>query len=236
VKRPEFLRSADLRLLLELAIVGVLIVTFLKIAHEVNDGSEWFDHAILLGLRDTPKDPIGGEGLQAAVMHFSGLGSGAVTGFVSLIAVTFLCLAGRWRYAGLVVAAAVGTLVVMMVLKGIYDRPRPSIVDPIDQPGDESFPSGHSMISTALYLTLATLIARALPTRRLRVFTITVGVILAFLIGVTRLYLGVHYPTDVLAGWTVGCTWALVCGIVARKLAPEVAKHEPAPASGTDDT
>jgi undecaprenyl-diphosphatase len=236
VTRPGWLRSADLRLLLELAIVGVLIVTFLKIAHEVNDGSEWFDHRILLGLRDTPTDPIGGPGMEAAVMHLSGLGSGAVTGFVTLIAVIFLCLAGRWRYAGLVVAAALGTLVVMLVLKGIYDRPRPSIVKPFDLPGDESFPSGHSMISTALYLTLATLIARALPTRRLRVFAIAVGVTLAVMIGVSRLYLGVHYPTDVLAGWTVGCTWALICGIVARKLAPEVAKHEPAPAPDDDDT
>jgi undecaprenyl-diphosphatase len=236
MKRPEWLRSADLRLLLEIAIVGILIVTFLKIAHEVKDGSEWFDHAILLGLRETPSDPIGSDEIQAAVMHLSGLGSGAVTALVSLVAVTFLCLAGRWRYAALVVAAAVGTLVVMMVLKGIYDRPRPpaTLVTAIDRPGDESFPSGHSMISTALYLTLATMIARALPTRRLRIFTIAVGAFLALMIGTSRLYLGVHYPTDVLAGWTIGCTWALVCGIVARKLAPEVAKHEPAPA--TDDS
>ena len=233
--RPEWLRSADLRLLLEIAIVAVLILAFLKIAHEVKDGSEWFDHAILLGLRNTPNDPIGGPGIEASVMHLSGLGSGAVTAFVSLIAVIFLCLAGRWRYAGLVVAAAVGTLVVMMVLKGIYDRPRPTIVTAIDPPGDESFPSGHSMISTALYLTLATLIARALPRRRLRIFAIAVGATLALMIGVSRLYLGVHYPTDVLAGWTVGCSWALVCGIVARKLAPEVAKHEPAPAPADDD-
>lgn len=228
MKRPEWLRNADQRLLLELAIIGALIVAFLKIAHEVAEGTESFDHAILLGLRNTPDDPIGGEGIQAAVMHLSGLGSGAVTTMVCVITVTFLCLAGRWRYAGLVVACAVGTLVVMMILKGIYDRPRPTIVTAIDPPGDESFPSGHSMISSALYPTIAALIARALPTRRLRIFTVVVGVFMAGMIGISRLYLGVHYPTDVLAGWTIGCTWALVCGVVARKLGPQVTQHEPA--------
>ena len=89
------------------------------------------------------------------------------------------------------------------------------------------------MIASALYLTLATLIARTLPKRRLRVFTIATGAALALAIGVSRLYMGVHYPTDVLAGWTVGCAWALVCGIVARKLAPKVGEHEPEVA--TDD-
>ena len=232
--RLQWLHAADLRLLLQLAVIGILVVTFLKIAHEVGEGTQSFDSTILLALRDTPDDPIGGPGVEAAVMHLSGLGSGAVTALVALISVTFLCLAGRWRYAGLVVAAALGTLLVMMALKGLYDRPRPTIVHAIDPPGDTSFPSGHSMISTALYLTLATLIARALPHRRLRVFTIVVGALLAFIIGTSRLYLGVHYPTDVLAGWTVGCCWALVCGVVARKLAPKVAAHEPSPAPQND--
>jgi undecaprenyl-diphosphatase len=229
MKKPGWLASADLRLMLEIAVVGALIVTFLKIAHEVGDqGSESFDHAILLGLRNSPTDPIGGPGVQAAIMHLSGLGSGAVTTLVCVIAVTFLCLAGRWRFAGLVVTCAVGTLLVMLILKGIYDRPRPTIVSAIDPPGDESFPSGHSMISSALYPLLGVLIARALPTRRLRVFAVLTGASMALMIGVSRLYLGVHYPTDVLAGWTIGCAWALTCGIIARRLSPQVAEHEPA--------
>ncbi|MBA2540067.1 MAG: phosphatase PAP2 family protein [Deltaproteobacteria bacterium] len=226
MKWKGWLKNQDLRLLMELAIVGALVVAFLKIAHEVAEGTESFDHTILLALRDTPSDPIGSPGTEAAIMHLSGLGSGAVTTLVCVMAVTFLCLSGRWRYAGLVVACAVGTLLVMLVMKGIYDRPRPTIVTAIDPPGDESFPSGHSMIASALYPTLAVLVARALPTRRLRVFTVACGVFLAGMIGISRLYLGVHYPTDVLAGWTIGCTWALLCGIVARKLAPNVAAHE----------
>lgn len=228
MKWKSWRRNTELRLVMELAAIGALVIAFLAIAHAVGNGTERFDHAILLGLRDTPQDPIGGPGVEAAVMHLSGLGSGAVTTLVAVIAIMFLCLAGRWRYAGLVVACAVGTLVVMLILKGIYDRPRPSIVTAIDPPGDESFPSGHSMISSALYPTLAILIARTLPTRRLRVFTVACGVFMAGMIGISRLYLGVHYPTDVLAGWTVGCTWALVCGVVARKFAPHVTAGEPA--------
>lgn len=222
---PAWLADADLRLLFELALVGTLVVTFLSIARWVGEGTDSFDHAILLGLRNSPSDPIGSPSVEAAVMHLSGLGSGAVTALVAIIAVAYLCLAGRWRFAALVVACALGTLLVMLVLKGIYDRPRPTVVTAIDPPGDESFPSGHSMISSALYLTLATLIARALPRRRLRIFAVATGAFLAFLIGTSRLYLGVHYPTDVLAGWTVGTAWALVCGIVARKLAPQLQAH-----------
>jgi undecaprenyl-diphosphatase len=236
VKFKGWLKNQDLRLLMELAIIGALVVVFLKIAHEANDGSESLDRAILLGLRNNPDDPIGSDGVQAAIMHLSGLGSGAVTSLVCVIAVTFLCLAGRWRFAGLVIACAAGTLVMMLILKGIFERPRPDFVRWIDPPGDESFPSGHSMIASALYPTLAVLIARALPTRRLRVFTVVCGVFMAGMIGLSRLYLGVHYPTDVLAGWTVGCTWALVCGIVARKLAPNVAAHERALAADDDQS
>ena len=233
LKNVGWLKSADLRLLAELCVVGLLVVVFLKIAHEASDGVEDLDRAILLALRNASNDPIGGEGVQAAMLHITGLGSSVVTGLITLIAVLFLAIAGRWRYAGIVLAAACGTLLAMLALKGLYDRPRPPFVTHLDPQSDESFPSGHSMIASALYLTLATLIARALPTRRLRIFTIATGATLALMIGLSRLYMGVHYPTDVLAGWTVGCAWALLCGIAARKLAPKVAEHEPTPA--TDD-
>ena len=97
------------------------------------------------------------------------------------------------------------------------------MVTHIDPPGGLSFPSGHSMISMALYMTLAILISRALPERALRRFVIGTGLFLTLIIGVSRMYLGVHYPTDVLAGWTAGGAWALVCGALAYRLGR---KHE----------
>jgi undecaprenyl-diphosphatase len=151
-------------------------------------------------------------------MHISALGSGAVTGLLTILAISFLLVARKPRHALFVFACAVGTLIFMATLKGIYERPRPSIVTHIDPPGGLSFPSGHSMIAASLYLTLAVLVARTLPDRRLRRFTVAVGASIAFLVGLTRMYLGVHYPSDVIGGWTVGVTWALACGVVARRL------------------
>jgi undecaprenyl-diphosphatase len=117
-----------------------------------------------------------------------------------------------------VVVCAAGTVAWMFVLKQLYGRPRPTIVTQIDPPGGMSFPSGHSMLSTALYLTLAVLIARTFDDRRLKLLTVGIGAGLALLIGLTRVYLGVHYPSDVIGGWTAGVTWALACGVLARRL------------------
>ena len=217
--RLEWLRAADLRLLAELAAIALLIVAFVWIGSaigELDPGA--FDRAILLALRHAPDDPIGSRDVEVAVMHLSALGSGAVTTLIVLIAIAFFALAGRWRYALLVAACALGTLLAMELLKSLYARSRPTVVTQLDPPGGLSFPSGHSMISAALYLTLGVLIARAMPTRRLRVFAIATAAFLAILVGLSRIYLGVHYPTDVLGGWTAGLTWALICGVAVRHL------------------
>ena len=218
--RVPWLRSADLRVIATLAAIGALIILFVKLGSEVAEHDvQQLDEAILLGLRASPDDPLGPRWFEHAMAHLSALGSGAVTGLVTVIALGFLILARRPAYAALVAAAALGTWLFMWLLKDLYARPRPTVVTPIDPPASLSFPSGHSMVSVALYLTLAVVLARTLPARRLRVFVIVVGALLALLIGFTRVYLGVHYPSDVLGGWAVGLCWALVCGLGARGLA-----------------
>lgn len=214
--RAGWVRATDLRLVAEIAVVAVLILAFILIGNGV--GEVDFDDRILLALRAAPDDPLGPRSVENAVMHLSALGSGVVTGLLTLIAVMFLFLARRRAYAVLVLVCALGTLVFMELLKSLYERPRPTSVTHIDPPGGLSFPSGHSMIAAALYLTLAVLIARALPERRLRIFVIATGAFIAMLVGFTRLYLGVHYPTDVLAGWAAGVAWAVLCWAVARHL------------------
>ena len=214
-----WLRARDLILLAALSGIGVLVVGFIKIASEVGEKeTRAVDEAILLAMRNAPDDPIGSDKFQAAVMHISALGSGVVTGLIVLIVVSFCVLAGHKRYALLVLACSVGTGLIMWMLKGFFERERPTVVTHIDPPGGTSFPSGHSMISAALYLTLAALIARTLEQRRLKVFVIAVGALLTMMVGVSRMYLGVHYPTDVIAGWTAGAVWALICGLTARTL------------------
>jgi undecaprenyl-diphosphatase len=212
------------------ALVGGLLFAFIKIGRAVS-GSETagFDEAILLALRTTPDDPIGPPALTNALMHISALGSGAVTGLIVLISIIFFAVAGNWRYALLMLACSLGTLAGMSLLKDFYERDRPTVVTQIDPPGGHSFPSGHSMISAALYITLAVLIARTLPDRRMRVCVVAIGAGLTMLIGFTRLYLGVHYPTDVLAGWTAGLLWALVCGLIVQRLGKRGTTDMPAP-------
>lgn len=226
----DWLRAKDLRLIALLALTGGLVFAFIKIGRAVS-GQETagFDEAILLALRTTPDDPIGPQSLTNAFMHISALGSGAVTGLIVLISIIFFVVAGHWRYALLMLACSLGTLAGMSLLKNFYERDRPTVVTHIDPPGGHSFPSGHSMISAALYITLAVLIARTLEKRSQRVTVVAIGAGLTMLIGFTRLYLGVHYPTDVLAGWTAGLLWALVCGLVVQRLGKRGTPDMPAP-------
>ncbi|HVV86548.1 MAG TPA: phosphatase PAP2 family protein [Kofleriaceae bacterium] len=237
VARVRWLRAPELRLLAILAVVVGLVLAFVALGSEVREGETLgFDRAILLFFRHTPSNPVGSHGVEAAAVHLSALGSSAVTTLVALIAVAFLALAGRRRYALLVGACAIGAGLWTTLLKHVYARPRPDFVTQIDPAGGQSFPSGHSTIAAALYLTLAVMIARTLPQQRLRVFVVATGALLALLIGLTRVYLGVHYPTDVLAGWTIGLAWALACGLLARWLGGRGKVEAAGPAGDTPPT
>ena len=150
---------------------------------------------------------------------------------IVLISIIFFVVARHYRYALLMLACSLGTLAGMAFLKNFYERERPTVVTHFDPPGGHSFPSGHSMISAALYITIAVLIARTLEKKRQRVTVVAIGALLTMLIGFTRLYLGVHYPTDVLAGWTAGLLWALLCGLIVQRLGKSGSKDMPAPAT-----
>ncbi len=118
----------------------------------------------------------------------------------------------------LVVVATAGGGLLNEVLKWWFARKRPEIVPHLVSVGSASFPSGHSMLALVTYLTLGALLARFASRRRSRTYCIVVSLLLALLVGLSRVYLGVHYPTDVLAGWSAGLAWALPCWLVARYL------------------
>ena len=106
----------------------------------------------------------------------------------------------------------------MHFLKALINRPRPDVVPALSHATDASFPSGHAMLSAVVYLVLGAMLARLVQRRRLKLFFLMLAIVLTFLIGLSRVYLGVHYPTDILAGWAAGLIWAIVCWLVTRVL------------------
>jgi undecaprenyl-diphosphatase len=186
---------------------------FAELADEVMKGdSSGFDQAVLLALRSPtdPAVPLGPRWLQETMRDFTALGGMAVLTMITIAAAGYLVLTGKSR-AALDVCVAIGTGILLSnLLKYGFDRPRPDLVPQGSYVYTTSFPSGHSMMSAVVYLTLGALIARVESGIRIKTYVLSVAVFLTVLIGVSRVYLGVHWPTDVLAGWVVGAAWALV--------------------------
>lgn len=207
--------------LISLLIIAGALWIFVEVADEVIEGdSQHFDETVLSALRqpNDPEKPIGPWWLHTVARDLTALGGTAVIALVCIVSVGFLALLRKWGAVWLVLVAIVGGAIVSTVLKINFDRPRPSLVPHLTEVHSPSFPSGHSMLSAVTYLTLGSLLARTTANRRIKVYVLTVSVLLAGVIGATRVYLGVHYPTDVLAGWCAGITWALLCSLVARWL------------------
>jgi undecaprenyl-diphosphatase len=207
-------------LLTALVIVGASWL-FIELADEVREGStQQFDEWLIRSLRspsDTA-DPVGPKWLEEMGRDLTALGGVAVLTLLTAVVIGYLVICRTYHAVWLVLAATVGGFVLSTLLKGWFDRPRPTLVPHLSYVTSASFPSGHSMLSAVLYLTLGTLLARLVEDRRLKVYVLLVAMLLSFLVGMSRVYLGVHYPTDVLAGWSAGLAWALLCGLVGRFL------------------
>ena len=207
-----------------LAAVGAIaagIWGFAEIADEVVEGqTHTFDRRVLLAMRDpsNPGDPWGPKWLEEIGRDFTALGGMGILTGLTLAVCLFLAMQRKHHAMILVLAAVGGGLLLSLLLKRGFDRPRPDLVPRLSYVYTASFPSGHSMMSAVTYLTLGALLARLQTTRRLKVYLIVLPVLVTLAVGVSRVYLGVHWPTDVLAGWAAGSAWALMCWLAASWL------------------
>jgi undecaprenyl-diphosphatase len=201
--------------------IVVALYGFIELAEEIREGEmRHFDEWILRAFRHHSDlaVPIGPVWLPGVVTDLTALGGTAVLAIVVVVTIGYLMLQRRHGATVLVMVASAGGGLLSAALKNVFGRARPSIVPHLVKVSDLSFPSGHSMGAAVIYLTLGALLARFTARRRVRIYIIAVSLALTFLVGVTRIYLGVHYPTDVLAGWAAGLVWALACWLTARYL------------------
>ena len=216
----EWLGSHELGILVALAGLAGGVWLFAAIAEQVREGDSLaMDQRLLLAMRH-PGDlsPIGTPAVQDAARDVTALGGVPVLTLLTVITSGFLFLDGKRHMAAFVVICVVGGGLVSTILKDVFQRPRPDLVPHMAYASASSFPSGHSMLSAVTYLTLGALLSRSEQRRRLRAYWMLLAALITFLVGVSRIYLGVHWPTDVLAGWTAGATWALFCWLLARQL------------------
>lgn len=222
--RRSLLKSLpELSILILVVLVAGGIWLFVGIADEVAEGdTHAIDKTVLLALRapDNPAQPLGPPWVEETARDVTALGSFSVLGILTLSACGYLFIQRRHRMALLVLVAAGGGMAISAVLKTLFDRSRPDLV-PHEVMYTTGFPSQHSMMSAIVYLTLAALLARVQPTAALRAYMLVIAVFLAVVIGISRVYLGVHWPSDVLAGWAAGGAWASLCWLVARRLQRE---------------
>ena len=203
--------------------IAFLLFMFGAIAQEFAGGeASAFDRHFLLALRDpaNPSVPIGPEWLQEAARDVTSLGSIVVLALVTLAAAGYLFLAREPVAAWLTLVAVFGGIGLIDLLKAAFARPRPDFIVHAARVFTASFPSGHASLSAITYLTMGVLLAQTQTSKAIRLYIIMLAVFLTVLIGVSRIYLGVHYPTDVLGGWTIGIAWAIACWAIAAQLRP----------------
>jgi undecaprenyl-diphosphatase len=213
--------AREASVLVALLLAAGAVWLFVEIAEDVLEGeTRGTDEGLMLLLRtaDDPADPLGPSWVEELARDITGLGSAGVLTLLTVAAAGFLILQRKRHLAFYLVAAVAGGTILGSLLKWGFDRPRPDLVPHGQVVYTSSFPSGHSMISAVAFLTLGALLASGQTNFGMRGYLMGLAVFLTLIVGVSRVYLGVHWPTDVLAGWTAGAGWALLCWALARQL------------------
>lgn len=181
---------------------------------------EQFERGLMRALREPsdPGDPLGPDWVEKFAIDLTSLGGHTVLTLLVLIVTLYLLLMQKRATAALLAGSAIGAALVSHFTKLLFDRARPDVVDHLVAVSTPSCPSGHALLSASIYLTLGALLARQFPQPAVRRYFIAVAATLAVLVGASRVYLGVHWPSDVIAGWLAGGLWAWGSWVLARRI------------------
>jgi undecaprenyl-diphosphatase len=214
-------RNLELRLLWPALLLCVSVWGFAEIAGEVLEGdARWVDTYVLQALREPGQlgQPIGPVWLREAARDVTALGSPAVLMLTVAAVWGGLMLARERGMAWLALGSASGGLLMAVALKSLFTRSRPDAAFHATVASGYSFPSGHAMMSAVVFLTLSALAARLARQTRVRLYVMGLGCLLSGMVGLSRMYLGVHWLSDVAAGWAAGAAWAMLCWMLAQRL------------------
>lgn len=213
-----------------LVLASLLLWGFIDLADDVMEGEvQEFDEMVVLSLRveSDLSDPVGPLWFEEMMRDTTGLGGVGVLSFISLMSFGYLVFEHKYKLAGLIVCAIASGILLSFLLKSGFTRPRPDLVPHGSHVYTSSFPSGHSMMSALVYLTLASILVQVQERKRVKIYLVSIALILTVSIGFSRVYLGVHWPTDVVAGWIAGAFWAILFYIIGRVLQISGAVEEP---------
>lgn len=231
---PDFLRRMLSVARTEIAAVTALFVLaagvsiFADLAEDMNEGTgQAFDQAVLSTIRPyaDPSDALGPWWLEEAAADITSLGGIAVLSLFATIVVLFLFLQRKRLSALLLLVGLAGGVALSEGLKSVFERDRPPQIYQAVDTINASFPSGHALLSAVFYLSIGVMLTRAFPQKRFKAYVLAVAMVLTVLVGLTRVYLGAHWATDVLAGWSVGAAWAMILWLVAYAAQRRQAVH-----------
>ena len=212
--------SREIKILLNLFILVTALLVFTYVAKEVVSGeSKGFDEMTLNYLRHDGKIMEDEQTwLTGMMIDITALGGTTIIFMITAAVVFYLLIQKQYEFMWLILIATIGGAILSFGLKELFVRERPPLIYHLLTVKSLSFPSGHAMMSSVVYLTQGALLAKVQSNKNLRVYILLVAIILVFLIGISRIYFGVHYPTDVLAGWSVGLAWASLCWLAVKYL------------------
>ena len=213
----------EMAALTALMVAALGVMTFVEVADDMTEADgQALDHQILALMRpyaDDPGRPWGPWWLKEAAADITSLGGISVLGLFALIVIIFLLSQRKWLSSLLLALGLIGGVLLSEGLKAVFERERPPIVMQAVETINASFPSGHALLSAVFYLSVAVMLTRAFPRQRFKIFVLGVGMTMALLVGLTRIYLGAHWASDVFAGWAVGAAWAMALWLVAYAVA-----------------